>query len=53
MPQIADDIVIDAEFLRTDPPLSSEERQQLEETLSSTAELATRWSCGPDGTLRC
>ena len=33
MPQIADDIVIDAEFAALIPPLSSEERQQLEDNI--------------------
>ena len=33
MPQIADDIVIDAEFAALIPPLSAEERQQLEENV--------------------
>jgi N6-adenosine-specific RNA methylase IME4 len=33
MPQIADDIVIDAEFAALIPPLSAEERQQLEDNI--------------------
>ena len=33
MPQIADDIVIDAKFAALIPPLSAEERQQLEENI--------------------
>jgi N6-adenosine-specific RNA methylase IME4 len=33
MPQTADDIVIDAEFAALIPPLSAEERQQLEENI--------------------
>ena len=52
MPQIADDIVIDAEFAALIPPLSAEERQQLEENVvehGGARDLLVVWVC--DGTL--
>ena len=52
MPQIADDIVIDAEFAALIPPLSSEERQQLEDNIvehGGARDPLVVW--GSDGTL--
>jgi N6-adenosine-specific RNA methylase IME4 len=52
MPQIADDIVIDAEFAALIPPLSSEERQQLEDNIvehGGARDPLVVWVC--DGTL--
>ena len=52
MPQIADDIVIDAEFAALIPPLSAEERQQLEDNIvehGSARDPLVVWGC--DGTL--
>jgi hypothetical protein len=52
MPQIADDIVIDAEFAALIPPLSSEERRQLEDNIvehGGARDPLVVWVC--DGTL--
>jgi N6-adenosine-specific RNA methylase IME4 len=52
MPQIADDIVIDAEFAALIPPLSAEERQQLEDNIvehGGARDPLVVWVC--DGTL--
>jgi N6-adenosine-specific RNA methylase IME4 len=52
MPQIADDIVIDAEFAALIPPLSAEERQQLEDNIvehGGARDPLVVW--GSDGTL--
>ena len=52
MPQIADDIVIDAEFAALIPPLSAKERQQLEDNIvehGGARDPLVVW--GSDGTL--